>query len=379
MKFLKIKISKYLNSLLLVTITLISTSCENAVFQDMKPGEYGVVFVSLPRFLGGGVQERILKPGEKEFIWPWQSIYRVDTTFQIVSWGGIGEGSDSNIADYVETRTVDGNEVGLAMTIQYHINPAMVRHVVSRVSTNMERIRALVSAVARADIRTHMNLLSTRDYFNERTRNQAIEKVELAMKARLDSEGIVIDSVAYKDHRFERISPEGKDDRYQKEINETQKLYQEVEQESKRRARIGKEKQRDLEISRARKNKIIEEAIGYTKQKEIQGRSLQILKENEAKSITVKGQKFADSLKSRIEALSGPGGEALLRREIAQALSKQNSQYILLNQGSGSKDSNGNVIDIQKTDTNDLLRQMGIVFSAQELVKEPLKEKKPLP
>ena len=86
----------------------------------------------------------------------------------------------------------------------------MVRYVVQNVGDNNLKIGELVSATARADIRTHMNILKTKDFFIQEKRQAAIEQVKDAMVARLEPEGIEIASVIYKDHRFERSMGLGK-------------------------------------------------------------------------------------------------------------------------------------------------------------------------
>src|SRR5690606_26876491 len=96
-------------------------------------------------------------------------------------WGARGRGDKSLIEETVQTRTVDGNEVLLAITVQYHINPEKVKHIIQYVAGEKddisEKIRTLVSSVARADIRTHMNVLSTREFFSQELRQNALDRL----------------------------------------------------------------------------------------------------------------------------------------------------------------------------------------------------------
>ena len=93
-----------------------------------------------------------------------------------------------------------------------------------------------------------MNILNTRDFFSQAKRNQAVEEVRQAMNTRLQPEGIIIDAVIYKDHRFERYMGENQepDRSYQKQIDETQAKRQETEREEKRRAAIIQQKGKHL-------------------------------------------------------------------------------------------------------------------------------------
>ena len=160
-------LSKTISSKVFILLMLLpALSACDAGLRTMEAGEYGVVFNKLPPMIGGGVSSRVIPPGESKIIFPvFQKLIPVDTKFKLIGWGGIGEGDNSGIEDYVETRAADGNEVGLAITIRYQVDPQKVAYVVQRVGDSNEKIRELVSAVARADIRTHMNILNTKDFF----------------------------------------------------------------------------------------------------------------------------------------------------------------------------------------------------------------------
>ena len=360
-----------MKKLTLTLILFILTGCD-AGFRAMEAGEYGVKFVKLPPALGGGISESLIEPGEKELIWPWETLYTVDTSFQLISWGDSNEKSRNPFNEYLETRSKDGNEVGLAITIRYHVDPKMVSHVVQKVSADKERIRDLVAAVARADIRTHMNTLYTRDFFRQEKRETAVDEVRKAMNTRLEPEGIIVDAVIYTDHRFERSMGEGKepDQSYQRQIDETQAKSQETEREEKRRAAIIQQKGKEKEIEQARFNRLMEAAKGYKRQAIKRGDSYLAKKQNEAAQILASGMNEVEALKKRIEALSGPGGKALLKLEIAKSLAKSKPKFVLLNSS-----SKGNGLEVNKVDSNDLLKQAGF-FTA---INEGLKDKDPVP
>ncbi|HMO17367.1 MAG TPA: SPFH domain-containing protein [Oligoflexia bacterium] len=347
-----------------VSLLLILCSCDNG-FQKLEAGEYGVKFAKLPTWAGGGVQSKIIQPGEKEFIMPWEDLYRVDTTIQSISWGARGRGNRPAVEDSVQTRTVDGNEVLLAITVQYHVDPKKVMHIIQNVAgekgLSKDRIRILVSSIARADVRTHMNVLSTRDFFSQEARQQALDRLRKAMNARLNPEGIIIDSVIYNDHRFERVRSDGSvDDSYQQKIDQTQATNQETEQEIKRINVVVEEKKILFNEEQARVNRELEEAKGRKERAVLRGDSYFEARKIESERIEVVGMQEVEGLKKRIDALSGPGGKALLKMEIAEALVNSNAQFVLVNE-SGGKNANENNIGVQKTDTNELLRQVGII------------------
>ncbi len=353
--------------------TLALTACDNG-FQRLEAGEYGIKFVKLPPFLGGGVSQTVLEPGEMKFIFPWEELYKLDTTVQTISWSAKGSGSHPNIEDSVQTRTVDGNEVLLGITVQYRVDPTKVAHIIQYVAGEkgqiQNRIHELVAAIARSDIRTHMNTLSTRDFFSQEERQKAIDKLKNAMNARLQPEGIVIEAVVYNGHRFERIKPDGIDDSYQQKIDQTQATNQETAQEIKRVAVVIEQKKIEYNELLAKVNRIVAEAKGKKEQAQLRGDAYFKSKNLEAERIMTVGMQEIEGLKKRIEALSGPGGEAILKSEIADELSKSKSSFIVINNGAGA---GSNSIGVNKLDTNDLLKQIGILDALRD---KPEEEKK---
>jgi regulator of protease activity HflC (stomatin/prohibitin superfamily) len=353
-------------SILVLTLTLSLSACDSG-FQTLEAGEYGVKFSKLPPLTGGGVNNKVIEPGEKTFVMPWEDLYRVDTTIESISWGSRGQESRPSVEDSVQTRTVDGNEVLLAITVQYHINPEKVKHIIQYVAGEKdsihERVRTLVSSVARADIRTHMNVLSTRDFFSQEQRQIALDRLREAMNARLVDEGIIIDSVIYNDHRFERVLSDGTvDDSYQQKIDQTQATNQETEQEVKRISVVVEEKKILFNEEQARVNREIEEAKGRKNQAVLRGDSYFKARSLESERVRTVGKEEIEALKKRIDALEGPGGEALLKMEIAEEIIKANPKFFIVNQGDGT---DGN-LGVQRTDTNELLRQIGILEGLKE-------------
>lgn len=342
-------------------------------FQTIGGGEHAVIFSALPRMLGGGVEaSRILRPGEKEFVWPWERLYRIDTTVQSIGWGGMNQGDNRKSEDFVETRTLDGNEVLLAITIQYHVNPEKLGWIVQHVGVTNESLRQLISAVARADVRTHTNTLKTQGFFQPNERDNAVNQVKQAMNKRLNPEGIIVDDVIYVDHRFERRLADGSSDHaYQEQIDSTQAMVQEIQKEEKNIHTVEEQKHREFNEAQAIVNRKIEEAEGYQRQAQLRGDGYLARKRNEAEQITAVGNAEVEGLKKQVDALSGPGGRALLRIEIARQLLISRPNFVLLN-SAGEK---GAGIELNRLDTNELLRQTGILSLSGEGARGANKDK----
>lgn len=342
--------------------------------QQMEAGEYGVLFYKLPPWLGGGVSSSVKQPGEMVFEFPWMDVIRVDTSTQQLAWGGFGEGDDPKVDDYVETRARDGNEVGLAIKVQYRVNPKMISHLVQRVGIDKEKIQNIVASVARADVRTHMNVLNTRDFFNQQKRQAAVDQVKEAMDRRLRPEGIIIEEVLNTQHRFERPLSDGKYDRTcQEKIDSTYASVQETEAEKIKVSAVIEQKKKEYNEELAKVNRLLEEAQGGKQQSVLRGDSYLQAKKIEAEQIAVVGANEIEALQKRIAALAGAGGEAILKLELVKALSKANPKYVVVDSG---KTKNAGGLDLTKIDANELIRQAGIMGIAPEMLDSNKKTQK---
>jgi regulator of protease activity HflC (stomatin/prohibitin superfamily) len=349
-------------------------------FQTLQAAEYGVVFSKMPQLLGGGLKEKIIGPGEKEFILPWQTLYRVDTSIQLLDWGGGIDGAAQD-SSYVETRTIDGNEVSLRIIVQYHVDPAKVGYVIKRVGTSREQIGLLVAAIARSDIRTHMNSLSTSDYIRG-TRQEALDSVKESMSNRLNPEGIIIDAVIYKDHQFERqldetqvAASEGNIETksYQREIDRIQEVRQLIEQEPKRRAALLREKGKLLAEAKGIVNEQRASAAGYEQTTKLDGEAEFERLKNQALQIVDSGRNEVISMEKLVSALSGPGGAALLKLELAKKLSEHQRKFYLLNPGGG------NSLNLSTTNLNEFMNLLKPVAPKVEVPKSEMSKSAEMP
>ena len=135
-----------------------------------------------------------------------------------------------------------------------------------------------------------MNVLHTREFLSSEMRRLAAEQIKIALNTRLQPEGIVIADVIYDEHRFERKRPDGSSDfSYQTQLDETQAIEQESEQEEKRILTVVEQKKRELNEMRAKMNQIREEAEGFKRQASFRGDAYLASKTNEAEQIEATG------------------------------------------------------------------------------------------
>ena len=345
----------FVNSALLVTAMFCLSGCDLGL-QTMGATEYGVRFVMLPPPLGG-LSDNIVSKGQTVVVWPWERLVRVDTAVRTVEWGEIGRGSDSKASDFVQTRALDGNEVALAVSIEYRVtdDPSRLPKIVQLVAANGGVIDDIVKSVARADLRTAMNELNTADFLVVEKKYAGQEQAELRMRERLAPWGIEVLRVNLKDHRFERTNPDGSVDRtYQEKIDEEKVLAEGTIRENERVETVKRQKEKELNEAQAFINRMIQDAEGYKEQAKLRADSYFIARKNEALSKLAKGEAEVKGIKEKIAALNGPGGVELLKLRIVEELLKNDPQFVVLNSGDGKK------LDLNTMDTNQLLDQLGI-------------------
>jgi hypothetical protein len=341
-------------------------------FQHMGTTEYGVRFRSLPTFLGGGVgsAESVALPLQTIVVLPWESVYRFDTSPQYLSWGR-GMGSGATTAQLVQdedvyTRARDGNEAALKLTVRYRIKPdpeSLVR-LVQSVAQDEEGVRQIVIAVVRSEIRSYMNKLKTSEFRDDKKRNDIVDETVQAAKARLEPLGIEVEDINLKQYRFVRPLADDKEDtRYQDRLREIQEKEQDIEGERSRVETVRAKKQKEFSEAQSLYNSRVAEANGFKEQSVVQGDSYYSARSNEAKAILAEGNAEVAGLTKQIAALSGKGGQAMLRLEVAKQLAKANPRFVTMNQGQG-----GAALDLSKTDINQLIGQLGV---AEGLVGEP--------
>ncbi len=357
------RVKSFATTVLLAAAGLLS-GCDTGL-QHMGTTEYGVKFRTLPPFLGGGVgsAESVAHPLQTVVVLPWEKIYRFDTSPQYLSWGrGMGDGGVSGqlVQDEdVYTRAKDGNEAALKLTVRYRIksDPQSLVKLVQTVAQSEADVRQLVIAVVRSEIRTNMNKLRTSEFRDDKKRNETVDETLRSAQSHLSSLGIDVEAINLKQYRFVRpLENDGEDTRYQDRLREIQEKEQDIEGERSRIETVKARKQKEYSEAESVYNARVSEAKGFKEQSVVQGDSYYTARSNEAKAILAEGQAEIAGLTKQIAALSGKGGQAILRLEVAKQLAKANPRFVAMNQG-----QQGGALEFSKTDMNQLLRQLGVV------------------
>ena len=360
-----------------VFLALTLSGCDVGM-RELGVSEYGIRLRRLPAILGGGVSNDVINPGELVVVWPWDEVFTLDTKEKTISWSSAGKGTSPQKEDYVHTRALDGNEIALAVTVRYAVSTdsKTLRHIFQNVATSNEEIAEIVSSVARADIRTYMNELETSSFLADRSsekvvrapRYQQMEKVQRKMAERLTPWGIELREVSLNNHKFARKLGDGSiDNSYEQKIEEIERLEQETERERLRIASVRQKKREEYNRVLAEVNRAVADADGFKDQAIFIGDSYFEAKSNEAKGIEAAGAAEVEGIIEKVEALAGPGGEELLKMELARNLRESDPKFIVI--GKGKTESSD--IAVNKLDTNSLIQQLGLIEGLQETRKKP--------
>jgi regulator of protease activity HflC (stomatin/prohibitin superfamily) len=357
-----------LRSILFCSLLFLA-ACDAGV-QTMGTTEYGVRFRQLPRILGGGVGSAgsVIMPLETGVVMPWEDVYRFDTSPQYLSWGkdmNDGGGLFHVVQDEdVHTRARDGNEADLKITARYRIKPdpeALVQ-LAQEVATSADAIRRIVIATVQADVRSHMNKLRTAEFRDDKKRNDTIDAATRAVREHLTPLGIEIEAITLKEYRFVRSLANDKEDTsYQDRLRDIQEKEQDIEGERSRVETVRAKKQKELLEAQSEYNARIAEAEGFKAQAIFQGDAYFTARSNEAKGILAEGYSEVEGLKKQMAALSGKGGRAMLRLEVAKQLAKGNPKFITLTESGGASGPGSASVGVSRTDINQLIQQLGVV------------------
>lgn len=352
-----------MRALIVLVLAVVLSACDTGL-QHMGATEYGVRFRKLPPILGGGVggPASVASPLQTVVVFPWEDIYRFDTSPQYLSWGrGMGDGGGATQLvqnEDVHTRAKDGNEAALKLTVRYRIdpNPASLVKLVQEVATSDAAVRDLVVSVVQSEIRTNMNQLRTAEFRDDKKRNDTVDAALAAARSTLSPWGIDVEAINLKQYRFVRLLRDGSEDTsYQDRLRDIQEKEQDIEGERTRIETVRAKKHTEYSEAESKYNSRVAEAKGYKEQSVYQGDAYYTAKANEAKAIKAEGSAEIEGLRQQIAALSGKGGRAMVRLEVAKQLSEGNPKFVTVNPAQGSG------VEVSKTDMNQLIQQLGVV------------------
>jgi regulator of protease activity HflC (stomatin/prohibitin superfamily) len=226
------------------------------------------------------------------------------------------EEGDRPVPDEVTFKTKDGNNVHIDVNLMWRIDPKKASYLVFHVGQSIDEIKErLVRPVSRSVIRDVFNEITSEEYYHVTVKNEMAQKARDALVKELEPYGIVIDMMQVQQHRF--------DTEYQAAINAQKQAEADMQTLVEQQKNIVAQKKSELEAKRAQWNQQMEDALGATGRLRNEADAYYQTKTNEAKAVVAVAQAEAEGVRKEAQALSKLGGEAYVKMQVSQMLSKK--------------------------------------------------------
>lgn len=250
----------------------------------------------------------------------------------------------SGVNDELEFKTKDGNDIGVDVTVLYHVDPQQAPTVLRKVASDMEELElAVVRPLSRSIPRDSLNELSSEEFYDSDLRAakeaQALEHLSRA----LAPYGVVCERVVLGNYRFH--------DKYQEAIDAKKVADQAVNKNRSSAEAAIKEWERELETTKGQVGQVIAAERGRAQQAHMQADAYYEAKKLEADAILAEKTASAQGVRRMREAIAGGGGRTMVKLKIAEALK---GKRIVLFPTSES------ALGVQSTNVNQFLDTMGL-------------------
>lgn len=307
--------------------------------------EVGVRTSKLAFFGQKGVEDRAYAPGATYFFLPFINDWNVfDTKLQNLEMTFSPLSGDRRTQDDLVFKTVDGNDISLDVIIAYRIDASKAPYILQYVARNDATLRdKVVRTVARSKPRDIFGELKTEAFYVAESRETQSNKAKEELQKILGPMGIIVEKVLTNDYRF---NPE-----YTKAIEDKKVADQQVEKNKSAQHAALEEYRRKLEEARGEVNKMVADADGQYLKDKIEADVYQEQQQLLAEAIKTEGIAEAKGIQEMNNALSGPGGEVIVKLRIAEAL--QGKRIMLLPVSEGG-------MNLKTTDINRLVETLGV-------------------
>src|SRR5262245_57948104 len=140
-------------------------------------------------------------------------------------------------------------------------------------------------------------------------------KAKDALAAELTAYGVVVDMLQVQQHRF--------DAEYQAAINAQKQAEADVQTLGEQQKNMAVQKKSELEAKRAQWNQQLEDAVGEAGRIRNEADAYYQTKTNAAKAQVAAAQAEAEGVRKEAEALGKLGGDAYVKMQVAQQLSRK--------------------------------------------------------
>ena len=223
---------------------------------------------------------------------------------------------DRPVPDEITFKTKDGNNVHIDVNLMWRIDPKKAADIVFHVGQSSDEIKErVVRPVARSVIRDVFNEISSEEYYHVTVKNQMADKAKEAVAKALEPYGILVDMLQVQQHRF--------DTEYQGAINAQKQAEADVQTLGEQQKNMFAQKKSEVEAKRSTWNQQIEDSLGTAGRLRNEADAYYQTKTNEAKAIVAVAQAEAEGVRKEAEALGKLGGDAYVKMQVSQMLSKK--------------------------------------------------------
>ncbi len=328
--------------LLLLVLTLLSTGC---VMKSTGETEVGVRTKKFALMGKTGVEPTVYAPGGTYFFMPFLNDWHTfDTKLQNLEMILSEKRGDRRTRDDLIFKTIDGNDISLDVIIAYRIDPDKAPHILQYVGTNDREVREkIMRTVARSQPRDIFGELKTEEFYIADRRIEKAERARQKLQDILEPMGIIVERVLPKDYRFNPA--------YQQAI-EGKKIADQLVEQNKSATRATLEEYRKrIEEAKGEVNKMVAQADGEYEQARIEADAYFERQKRIAEAIEAEGQADAEGIAKMNQAMSGAGGEVMVKMEIADALKGKRIMLLPMSEGG---------MNLKTTDMNRLLELKGL-------------------
>ena len=331
--------------LILVFMATTLVFIQACVFHTTGETEVGVRTKKLGLFFKQGVEDRVYEPGSTYIFLPYINDWHTfDTKLQNLEMTLEPEKGDRKSKDDLLFKTIDGNDISLDVIIAYRIDPAKAPYILQYVATSNQSLREkIVRTVARSKPRDIFGELKTEEFYVANKRELQAERAKEVLQEILGPMGVVVINVLTKDYRFNR--------EYQAAIEDRKVADQQAEKYKSGQRAAAEEYKRKLEEAKGEVNKMVAKVDGEYLQAKIEADAYFEKQKLLAEAIEAEGIAEAQGIKEMNEALTGIGGEALVKLKIAEAL--QGKKIFLLPVSEGG-------MNLRTMDINQLIQTLGV-------------------
>ena len=306
------------------------------------PTEVGI---KVGKIFGG---DAVVQPGQTVIVIPvLHDWYVFDSKTQTLE---MKANPDGNGGDELDFKTRDGNNIGVDVTVLYHLDPMKAPDLLRTVAPSMADVRLkLVRPLARTIPRDALNELSSEEFYESDKRSQKEQQALDNMQKALEPYGIVCERVVLGNYRFNHD--------YQAAIDAKKVADQEVNKNRSQADAAKQEWEANLEATKGQVAQLIASENGKAQQVHLQADAYYAAKQQEADAILAEKTDNAKGIEKMRDAMNGAGGRTMVKLRIADAL--KGKRIVLVPMSDSA-------LNLQKTDINQYLQTMGIGAAADD-------------